>query len=223
MTWQGDRDRSERRRSCAARGDRGGPEQPAKARLAGAIILATAEGCGTAAAMRRAGVSKPSVWRWQERFMAEGVDGLLHDKTRPSRIPPLPKAVIEAVVTRTLEEAPPQGVTHWTAPAMAAASGLSVSSVQRAALRGDHRRSPWEPAAGGRTGCAPIRFDVQALERSQLRHQGRGHRRAVCRSAGPRRGALDRREASLAPGPTSVVGPERERFRRSTAPSRVCP
>jgi transposase len=95
------------------------------------IILATGEGCGTAAVMRRAGVSKPSVWRWQERFMVEGVDGLLHDKTRPARIPPLPKAVVETVVMRTLDEAPPQAVTHWTAPAMAQASGLSVSSVQR--------------------------------------------------------------------------------------------
>jgi transposase len=95
------------------------------------IILATADGCGTAAVMRRAGVAKPSVWRWQERFMAEGVDGLLHDKTRPARIPPLPKAVVQAVVTRTLDEAPPDEATHWTAPAMAAASGLSTSSVQR--------------------------------------------------------------------------------------------
>ena len=95
------------------------------------IILATGEGCGTAAVMRRADVSKPCVWRWQERFMTEGVDGLLHDKTRPSRIPPLPKAVVETVVTRTLGEPPPDGGTHWTAPAMAAASGLSVSSVQR--------------------------------------------------------------------------------------------
>jgi transposase len=95
------------------------------------IILATADGCGTAAVMRRAGVSKPSVWRWQARFMAEGVDGLLHDKTRPARIPPLPKAVVEAVVTRTLEAAAPDQATHWTAPAMAAASGLSASSVQR--------------------------------------------------------------------------------------------
>jgi transposase len=95
------------------------------------IILATADGCGTAAVMRRAGVSKPCVWRWQERFMHKGIDGLLRDQTRPSRIPPLPKAVIETVVTRTLQEPPLDGVTHWTAPAMAAASGLSVSSVQR--------------------------------------------------------------------------------------------
>ncbi len=59
------------------------------------------------------------------------MDGLVHDKTRPARIPPLPKAVIEAVVTRTLDETPPAEMTHWTAPAMAAASGLSGSSVQR--------------------------------------------------------------------------------------------
>jgi hypothetical protein len=35
------------------------------------------------------------------------------------------------VVRRTLEEAAPDAMTHWTAPAMAAASRLSVSSVQR--------------------------------------------------------------------------------------------
>ena len=110
------------------RGDRNSPQKHVwRAR----IILATGDGCGTAAVMRRAGVSKPCVWRWQERFMTEGVDGLLHDRTRPSRIPPLPKAVVETVVTRTLGAPPPDGVTHWTAPVMAAASGLSISSVQR--------------------------------------------------------------------------------------------
>jgi hypothetical protein len=30
--------------------------------------------------MRRAGVSKPCVWRWQERFMRQGVAGLLREK-----------------------------------------------------------------------------------------------------------------------------------------------
>jgi Homeodomain-like domain-containing protein len=51
------------------------------------IILATAEGCGTAEIMRRAGVSKPCVWRWQERFMREGVAGLLREKTRKPGLP----------------------------------------------------------------------------------------------------------------------------------------
>jgi hypothetical protein len=39
--------------------------------------------------------------------------------------------VVDAVVTRTLDAVPPDEATHWTAPALAAASGLSVSSVQR--------------------------------------------------------------------------------------------
>ena len=60
------------------------------------IILAAAEGLGTVAIMRRTGKSKPCVWRWQARFMAEGVAGLLRDKTRPSRIPPMSQAVMTA-------------------------------------------------------------------------------------------------------------------------------
>src|SRR5512145_214477 len=81
------------------------------------IILATAEGLGTSAIMRRAGVSKPCVWRWQERFMKEGVDGLLRDKTRPPGTPPLPEPVVERVVALTQGE-PPGEATHWTGRAM---------------------------------------------------------------------------------------------------------
>ena len=55
------------------------------------IVLATAEGLGTNAIVRRAGVSKPCVWRRQARSMAEGLDGLLRDKTRPPGTPPLPR------------------------------------------------------------------------------------------------------------------------------------
>jgi hypothetical protein len=52
------------------------------------IILATADGCGTSEIMRRSGKAKPVVWRWQARFMAEGVDGLTRDKTRKPGKPP---------------------------------------------------------------------------------------------------------------------------------------
>ena len=31
---------------------------------------------------RRAGVNRPTVWRWQVRYAEQGVDGLLRDKTR---------------------------------------------------------------------------------------------------------------------------------------------
>ena len=94
------------------------------------IVLATADGHGTAGVMRRAGKSKPCVRRWQERFISEGVAGLLRDKTRPPRIPPLAQATIDRVVELTATE-PPREATHWTAAAMAAAVGISPSSVLR--------------------------------------------------------------------------------------------
>ena len=47
------------------------------------IIIESGDGCGTMEIMRRTGRSKTCVWRWQERYMEEGVDGLLYDATRP--------------------------------------------------------------------------------------------------------------------------------------------
>ncbi|WP_430464084.1 helix-turn-helix domain-containing protein [Tabrizicola sp.] len=37
------------------------------------VVLATADGHGTFEIMRRARTSKPTVWRWQERYLEEGV------------------------------------------------------------------------------------------------------------------------------------------------------
>jgi hypothetical protein len=39
------------------------------------IILLTADGLGTNAIMRGTGRAKSVVWRWQERFMCEGLGG----------------------------------------------------------------------------------------------------------------------------------------------------
>jgi transposase len=94
------------------------------------IVLLSADGCGTNEIMRLTGKSKTCVWRWQERFMAAGTDGLLRDKTRPSRIPSLDAQVADRVVALTLTD-PPGETTHWTSAAMAEAAGISVSSVQR--------------------------------------------------------------------------------------------
>jgi transposase len=118
---------SDRDRLLAIIGDRNASQKHVwRAR----IVLLTADGHGTTEIMRQAGVAKTAVWRWQERFMQAGVDGLLRDKTRPPRIPPLAREVVERVVRLTLSD-PPGETTHWTAPAMAKASGISVSSVQR--------------------------------------------------------------------------------------------
>jgi transposase len=94
------------------------------------IVLLAADGCGTAESMRNASVSKTVVWRWQERFMTDGVAGLLRDKTRPSRIPSLEAEIAARVVSATHAD-PPGETTHWTAAAKAKVQGISVSSVQR--------------------------------------------------------------------------------------------
>ena len=70
------------------------------------IVLLTADGVGTNEIMRRTAKSKTCIWRWQERFLEEGFDGLLRDKTRPSRIKPLSAETAERVVALTLEEPP---------------------------------------------------------------------------------------------------------------------
>src|SRR5437763_12239316 len=119
--------RGERRRLEAIVADRGAPQKHV---WRANIILATADGCGTTEVMRRSGKSKPVVWRWQARFMAEGGDGLLRDKTRKPGKPPLPTATVERVVELTLGP-PPGEATHWTGRMLAKAAGVSLRSAQR--------------------------------------------------------------------------------------------
>src|SRR3954465_11507984 len=51
------------------------------------IVLLAAAGVGTMAIVRQIGKSKRAVWRWQERFVAEGGEGLRADRPRPGRPP----------------------------------------------------------------------------------------------------------------------------------------
>ncbi|HVK91095.1 MAG TPA: IS630 family transposase [Mycoplana sp.] len=93
------------------------------------IILLSSDGHGTAAIMAETGTSKTCVWRWQSRFMEEGVDGLLHDKTRPPGIAPTPAEKVAEIV-RLTQEPPPHEATHWTLRAMAKLVGVAASTVQ---------------------------------------------------------------------------------------------
>jgi transposase len=108
------------------------------------IVLPSAEGAGTNAIIRETGKSKACVWRSQERFAAEGFEGILHDKTRPSRIPKHDPAVAERVVALTMET-PPGEATHWTGAAMAeAAQGLRQFGA--AHLARSRASAPSDPA-----------------------------------------------------------------------------
>ena len=79
--------------------------------------------------MSATGKSKTCVWLWQERFMHEGVDGLLRDKSRPLGKTPMPPERVAQIV-RLTQDPPPHEAARWTARAMAKAVGLAFSTAQ---------------------------------------------------------------------------------------------
>jgi transposase len=135
------------------------------------IVLLSADAVGGNEIMRQTGKSKTCLWRWQERFMHEGVDGLLRDKTRPSRIPPLLPAIGERVVALTQAD-PPGETRHWTAAAVAALVRISVSSVQRI-----WRSHGLQPHRVRRSSCRATRSSSPSCATSSVSTSTRRHTR----------------------------------------------
>jgi transposase len=94
------------------------------------IVLMYAEGGTLTTIVRALGKTKKTVWRWRDRYLERGVEGLARDATRPGRKKPLSAEVIARVVEMTLHAKPP-AATHWSARTLAKAVGLSHTSVQR--------------------------------------------------------------------------------------------
>ena len=168
------------------------------------IIVLTADSQGTTAVMRAVGKGKTVVWRWQERFMHEGVAGLTRDKTRPSRIPALPPETVDRVVALT-NQAPPHEATHWTASAMAKAAGISPSSVRRI----------WK-----RHGLQPHR--VRAFKLSNDPKFAEKLKDVVGLGACLRAGHSRTRGSIRRPMPWSSASTRKAKSRRLTAPSPDC-
>ena len=104
------------------------PSSPQKHVWRARIVLLSGDGIGTSAILVATGKSKTCVWRWQERFMVAGVDGLLHEKTRPPGIPKTDADKTGSVI-RLTQAPPPPDATHWTLRALAKAVGLAASTV----------------------------------------------------------------------------------------------
>ena len=94
------------------------------------IVLASTECDPVQRVAARLGVSRPMVWRWQQRFAESGIDGLLRDKARKPGKPPIAADMVARVVALTCAD-PPHEATHWTGRAMAKVAGISLRSVQR--------------------------------------------------------------------------------------------
>jgi transposase len=94
------------------------------------IILSCAEGGTNGEVAERLGVGRQTVSKWRARFLAGRLEGL-SDEPRPGRPRVLGDEQIEALITKTLEEEPANGDTHWSTRSMAAEVGLSQSAVSR--------------------------------------------------------------------------------------------
>ena len=124
------------------------PKRPQKHVWRARIVLLSGAGLGTSAIMAETGKSKTCVWRWQERFMHEGVDGLLRDKSRPpGKAPIAPDRV--AWIVRLTQQPPPHEATHWTLRAMAAAAGIAASITSAASV------APISTCSASARSCGP--------------------------------------------------------------------
>ncbi|HEV2370859.1 MAG TPA: IS630 family transposase [Streptosporangiaceae bacterium] len=94
------------------------------------IVLACADGATIGAVAAGLGVSRDMVSKWRSRFLRARLQGLT-DEARPGRPRTISDEQVEAVITATLEQAPPKGDTHWSTRSMARSAGMSQSAVSR--------------------------------------------------------------------------------------------
>jgi transposase len=79
---------------------------------------------------RTLGLSRMRIRLWAQRYLTKGVEGVLHDATRPPGREPLSPERIATIVEMTLRTKPTPA-THWTTRTMAKAAGISEAMVRR--------------------------------------------------------------------------------------------
>ncbi len=96
--------------------------------LRATIILHLGDGLTLSQTMRSTGMSKPTVWRWWDRFLEEGVDGLLRDIPRRRGRKPISQEKVGELIELAMSP-PPEHRSHWTLRALAKELGIAVSTV----------------------------------------------------------------------------------------------
>ena len=95
-----------------------------------AIVLLAASGEQSIAIAARLKITRQKVARWRARYASAGIQGIERDAPRSGRIPRIPDANKKQVIEKTLHEKP-AAATQWSRSTMAAASGLSDSTIGR--------------------------------------------------------------------------------------------
>ena len=152
------------------------------------IVLRAAEGASNTQIAAEAGVSLPTVGLWRRSFFERGLDGL-QDAPRSGRPREIDDDEVQRVLAMTLEP-PPDGSTHWSVRRLAAATGLSSTTVHR--IWRDHKLKPHQvrsfkfsrdpqlaekivdvvglyldPPKGALVLCVDEKTQIQALDRTQ--------------------------------------------------------
>ena len=93
------------------------------------IVLESSTGATNQRVAATLRVTNATVGKWRTRFIERGPAGLL-DEPRCGAPRSISDEQVEAVVVRTLESTP-RDAPHWSVRSMAAASGLSRTTVHR--------------------------------------------------------------------------------------------
>jgi transposase len=105
------------------------PKSTQRLAIRARIVLACAEGRDNNDVAARLRVHIATVGKWRKRFLEDRLEGLA-DEPRPGAPRTITDAMVEEVVTKTLEEKP-KAATHWSTRGMAQAVGLSQTAIVR--------------------------------------------------------------------------------------------
>ena len=164
------------------------PSAPQEQATRARIVLRAAEGASNTEIAREVGVSLPTVGLWRRKFSERGMDGL-QTAPRSGRPREVTDDEVQRVLAKTLEP-PPDGTTHWSVRRLAAATGISSSTVHR--IWRDHKLKPHQvrsfkfshdpelvekvidviglyldPPKGALVLCVDEKTQIQALDRTQ--------------------------------------------------------
>jgi transposase len=164
------------------------PSVPQQQATRARIVLRAAEGATNTQIAAETHVSLPTVGLWRRNFCDRRLDGLA-DAPRPGRPREIDDDEVQRVLAKTLET-PPDGSTHWSVRRLAAATGVSASTVHR--IWRDHKLKPhqvrsfkfskdpqltekivdvvglyMEPPKGALVLCIDEKTQIQALDRTQ--------------------------------------------------------
>ena len=94
------------------------------------IVLACGAGESNTAIAKRMGLTGMTVGKWRKRYRELGLEGL-HDELRPGRPRTYEDDKVAEVINRALQTKPADGSTQWSARSLAAATGISKTTVHR--------------------------------------------------------------------------------------------